>query len=262
MADSSLIAGEWKSISISPSEILFTLKTRVVLVNEFLSYVSNNQRPSSLSPKNYMQQLYNSFVETVINQTYEEQLIKANPDYEMLLKEYYEGILLFDIMEKVVWNKASEDTVGQRNYFNEHASEYVAGERVVAELYSATVQENNNLLSTALQKNDSSAIQELLNSRKVRLEKGTFQKEDRSVLSKIEWKKGDYSAESNGMYYLVRVLEMKPPGPMTLEEARAAVTSDYQNYLEKNWVEQLKKKYSVKINEKGKQSVFKQLVHE
>ncbi|MDH4057847.1 MAG: peptidylprolyl isomerase, partial [Cyclobacteriaceae bacterium] len=74
------------------------------------------------------------------------------------------------------------------------------------------------------------------------------------------WKPGDYSVENSGMYYLVRILEILAPGPMTFEEARASVISDFQNYLEKNWVNQLKKKYSVKINEKGKQSIFKQLV--
>ena len=62
------------------------------------------------------------------------------------------------------------------------------------------------------------------------------------------------------MYYLVRVLELVAPGPMTFEEARPSVTSDYQSYLEENWVGQLRKKYEVKINEKEKQSVFKQLV--
>jgi peptidyl-prolyl cis-trans isomerase SurA len=62
------------------------------------------------------------------------------------------------------------------------------------------------------------------------------------------------------MYYLVRILKRVPPGPMTFEEARASVIADYQAALEKKWIDDLKKKYTVKINEKGKQHIYKKLV--
>lgn len=259
-ADSSLIKGNWKIMTGSASDVLFKLKTRSVSVKEFVQYVNKSQHPSTLSPEAVMAQYYNSFVESVMNQAYEDELMRTNPDYEMLLREYYEGILLFDVMEKEVWNKASDDTVGQKSFFNQFASNYVAGERIQAEIYSANNQENITAITQAIQKNDSLAIQELVKARKARVEKGAFQKSDRPILSKVSWMIGDYSAENSGMYYLVRILEILAPGPLTLDEAKASVISDYQNYLEKNWVEQLKKKYSVKINEKSKQSVFKQLI--
>ena len=88
---------------------------------------------------------------------------------------------------------------------------------------------------------------------------GYFKKDERAVLQKVPWAKGVYSAENNGIYYLAWLKDILPPGPMSFEEARPAVISDYQAFLEKNWVEQLKKKYSVKINEKGKQYILQQL---
>ena len=260
LADSSLTNGDWKITTGSSTEFIFSLKSRNVSGKEFVQYVDSQQRANTQSPYSYILQLYNSFVESVINQVYEDQLVKTNPDYEMLLREYYEGILLFDIMEKEVWNRASEDTLGQKTFFAEVASNYVAGERVLAEIFSSINQENITVLVKAVQGGDTLAIHDLIKERKIRQEKGTFQKADRPVLSKIDWKPGDYSVENSGMYYLVRILEILAPGPMTFEEARASVISDFQNYLEKNWVNQLKKKYSVKINEKGKQSIFKQLV--
>ena len=61
------------------------------------------------------------------------------------------------------------------------------------------------------------------------------------------------------MYYLAEILEIIPPGAMTLEEAKVSVLTDYQEYLEKVWVDDLKTRYPVKINEKGKKYVFEQL---
>lgn len=260
LADSSLSNGRWSVAKQPEAEVLFSIKSRSVSANDFIRYVKEQQRKSTVSPEAYITQLYTSFVESVINQAYEDELVRTNPDYEMLLREYYEGILLFDIMEKEVWNKASNDSTGQRIYFNEHASAYVAGERVQAEIYSSTSSENMEELSALLQKRDSSGVAENIKARKVRLEKGIYQTNDRPVLAKVERKVGDYSVENKGMYYLVRILQLISPGPMTFEEAKASVISDYQNHLEKVWVEELAKKYPVKINEKGKQYMYKELV--
>jgi len=260
LADSSLLKGKWSVTKLPGTETLFSIKSRTIPTNEFIAYVKEQQRPSTVSPQAYIEQLYAAFVETVINQAYEDQLVRTNPDYEMLLREYYEGILLFDIMEKEVWNKASNDTTGQRTYFTAHADAYVAGERVLAEIYSTSSSENLAEMSTLLQKQDSAGIAESIKARKVRLEKGIYQVNDRPVLAKVERKEGDYSVENNGMYYLVRILQLISPGLMTFEEAKASVISDYQNHLEKTWVEELGRKYAVKINEKGKQYMYKQLV--
>jgi peptidyl-prolyl cis-trans isomerase SurA len=260
LADTTLTKGKWKVTSLPGSETIFSLKGKSISANDFVQYIKIHQRASTASPGQYIGQLYEGFVESVMNEAYEEQLVKRNPDYEMLVKEYYEGILLFDIMEKEVWNKASEDTLGQRSFFNSHSSNYKAGERVVAEIFSSTVKENLTELAEALQVKDTLRVQELVRARKVRQENGTFQRADRPVLSLIAWSPGDHTAENSGMYYLVRILNILAPGPMSFEEAKAAVISDYQNYLEKNWVEQLRKKYPVKINEKEKQKIYKQLV--
>jgi peptidyl-prolyl cis-trans isomerase SurA len=260
LADTSLIKGQWRVSNAPGKEPIFTMRQRAVPALEFIQYVQKQQRVTHLSPDKYIGQLYDAFVESVINQAYEDRLVRNNPDYEMLIKEYYEGILLFDIMEKEVWNKASEDSVGQRTFFKANANNYQAGERVLAELYTSTVKESMAELHAALQQSDSISVQEMVKARRIRYEKGAFQRNDRPVLTRVDWKPGDYSIENSGMYYLARILEILPPGPMTFEEAKAQVISDYQNYLEKNWVQQLLRKYPVKINEKGKQSIYKQLV--
>jgi peptidyl-prolyl cis-trans isomerase SurA len=68
-----------------------------------------------------------------------------------------------------------------------------------------------------------------------------------------------HEAEDNGIYYLVEVKRLLLPGPKEFNEARANVISDYQDKLEKDWVVQLKQKYPVVINKKGKKTVFTEL---
>ena len=138
--------------------------------------------------------------------------MKSNPDYEMLLREYYEGILLFDIMEREVWNRASADSIGQRKYYDEHTGNFMAGERIQAEIYIAGSPDDIAALKLALLKNDSVMIQDNLAARKIRMEKRAYQKDEKPVLSSIALTPGIHTAENSGMYYLVRIFEVLEPG--------------------------------------------------
>jgi peptidyl-prolyl cis-trans isomerase SurA len=261
LADTLLTKGKWK-MPVAHSlgkEKLFSLKSKNVLVQDFLQYIRLNQKPSPQTPQQYIEQLYNAFVEKSVNEALEAQIVQNHPEFELLLKEYYEGILLFDIMEKEVWRKASEDSLGQRKYFDSHAGKYTAGERVDAILYSSGTASSISTLKGFVEKGDTASVGKFIQSKGARQEAGVFQREDRPVLAKVEWKPGLYSIENNRMYYLVRILKMVPPGALTFEEARASVISDYQDSLEKEWLALLKKKYPVKVNAKAKNYVVEKL---
>lgn len=259
-ADTTLTSGNWRVKDWPKNESVFSLKSGPVSARRLVEYINQQQRTTTVAPQVYVGQLYEQFTESVINQAYEDQLIQASPDYAFLLREYYEGILLFDIMEKEIWNKASEDSVGQQNYFTAHADKYVAAERVSVELFSATTPEVLEQVKNAIETKDSTSLDEWIKTRRARKESGVFQRDDRPILAKVPWTEGLHTTENNGMYYLVRILKRVPPGPMTFEEARALVIADYQTHLEKKWINDLKRKYPIKINEKGKQYIFKQLV--
>ncbi|WP_331971763.1 peptidylprolyl isomerase [Ohtaekwangia sp.] len=261
LADTSLQKGRWKA-PVYPNaakETLFALGSKNYTVKSFLEYAQKNQKINSLTPPKYLEDLYNHFVDANILTLQEEKIMRENPEYTFLLKEYYEGILLFEIMEKEVWNKASEDSVGQHHYYDAHAADYKAGERAKASFYftaSAGVVEN---LRPLLLAGDDKKIQEFVSQNKLKTESGFYKKEEKTILQKVQWSPGIYSVENNGMYYLAWLKDILPPGIMSFEEARPAVISDYQNYLEKSWIEQLKKKYPVKVNEKGKQYILQNL---
>lgn len=260
LGDSNLTKGKWKipTYPNSDKEVLFTLGGAPYTTSSFLNYVQKNQRPNTLTPDKFLDQLYNTYVDASILQLFEDNLIAKNPDYKMLLNEYYEGILLFEIMEKEVWNKATEDSVGQRKYYNQNASKYQAKERARATLYSATTKAAADSLSLVIN-GDSSKFQQYITSHNIKQENGLFEKEEKPVLSKVKWAPGVYASENNELFYVVSIKELLPPGPKSFDEARASIISDYQNYLEKIWLDQLKTKYPVKINEKGKKYVMERL---
>lgn len=261
LADTTIKKGKWKA-PIYPNgqkEILFTLTDKKYTVQEFLNYAQKNQKSTAQTPEKYLEELYNHFVDANILALQEEKIMREHPDYNYLLQEYYEGILLFDIMEKEVWNKASADSVGQHRYYEAHVKDYQAGERAKASFYFTASGGFMEKLKPLLQTGDEKAINEFVAQNKLKTETGYYKKEEKTILQKVPWAAGVHSAENNGMYYLAWIRNILPPGAMSFEEARPAVISDYQTYLEKNWVEQLKKKYSVKVNEKGKKYIFQNL---
>jgi peptidyl-prolyl cis-trans isomerase SurA len=262
LGDTTLKTGTWavKPGAVDESRVLFSMQNKNFTVKEFLSYVAQTQKPNTLSSSNYLNQLYDQFVDENLGLLMEEKIKKENPDYSWLLKEYYEGILLFEIMEKEVWNKASEDSTGQLNYFRSHIADYQAKERMKGKIFSSSSKNIVEQLKPLVEKGDSVKIQEFVSAQKVRNETGAFEKSERPVLAKIDWFPGLFTAENNGQFYLIWIKNILPPGPRTFNEARPAVISDYQNYLEKQWLDQLKKKYALKINKKGKQYALRQLV--
>ncbi len=259
-ADSSLTRGSWKIKDPMANNVIFSIREKPVYAGEFLQFVLRNQKAGSVSPHQQMQTLYQRFTDEKLGLAFEDKIKQEHPDYAFLLNEYYEGILLFEIMEKEVWNKASEDSVGQRNYYQAHQKEYMASDRARATIYSSAVKSAIDKMLPVVQGGDSVAIHAYATKEKIRKDIGTFEKSDRVVFSKINWTPGVYLAENNNMHYLVWVKSMIPPGIKSFDDARASVISDYQNTLEKEWIAQLRKTYDVKVNKKAKQKLIDQLV--
>ncbi|HYG20026.1 MAG TPA: peptidylprolyl isomerase [Ohtaekwangia sp.] len=260
-ADSALTQGKWKAPGASKAskDILFSLGATQYPAGGFFSYVQENQQSSALPPGKYLDQLYNDYVGQCILEKQEASILRENPEYSFLLKEYYEGILLFEIMEDEVWNKASEDSVGQVRYYASHQRDYQAGERAKVTLFSSSNEEDLANLAPVVRSGDEQKISQFATARRIRTESGYYKKDDKAIFGKIPWVEGVHSGENNGMYYLAWLKNILAPGPMSFEEARAGVISDYQNEVEKNWIVLLKKKYPVKVNEKGKRYIFEQL---
>jgi peptidyl-prolyl cis-trans isomerase SurA len=260
LVDTSLVKARWKFKGEEKlkSQTLISIQNIPITVGEFIKYVYKNQANSALAPEAYLDQLYEKFVEEKLNDREEEILVAQHPEFRSLLNEYYEGILLFSIMEKEVWNKASEDSLGQHEFYDQNPSTYMAGDRLEARMFSTTdkafLQEIQLKISKGdtITRADAKKFKSVQNSR-------AFEKGENKIIDKISWSIGIHEAEADGIYYLVEVSGLVPPGRKSFSDARAQVISDYQDYLEKKWIAELNKKYPVKINSKGKRLMLAEL---
>ncbi|MFB6259088.1 MAG: peptidylprolyl isomerase [Flavobacteriales bacterium] len=181
------------------------------------------------------------------------QLKEKHPRYKALLQEYRDGILLFDLMEKKVWQKALEDTIGLRQFFEENKSKYRWKERLDLTYYSCKSKEAAQKVKGMLEKGkDQKKILKALRKGKTlpcRMDSGRFEKKDRAFLEKIWGEKGVTElVRSKGKFFVGKVHEVVPPQPKSLKEARGLISSDYQDHLEKQWVKKLRDKYRIEVD--------------
>lgn len=252
--DSLLINKDAKLDHDLEHQVLFMLQKEEFTVNEFLSYVDKNQ-----SKENDLTKLYDQYIDENLKKLLEEKIVKENPEFALLSNEYYEGILLFEIMEDEVWNKAADDSIGQRNYFKDHHAKYQAGERAKASLYSSSDSLFRPRLKKILNSQDSVTVARFVKTNNVREESGIYEKGSKEPLKSVAWQPGIYSAEYNGMYYIAQIFGILPAGEKTFEEARASVVADYQQEIENTWILLLREKYPVRINDKAKQYILDKL---
>jgi peptidyl-prolyl cis-trans isomerase SurA len=260
LADSTLMNGKWKFQGGTEfgTQKIFSVQNNPTTVADFARYISKTQTTVSISPAAYMAQLYDAMVEEKIMNAEDEKLLRENPEFKNMLTEYREGILLFDIMESEVWNKASEDTVGQKKFYESNKENYKGGDRVEARIFTAT---DRNIIEGAINKvnaGDSLTSADLKKFKSIQPFR-VYEKKDSKIVDQIPWTVGLHELQSDGQFYLIEVKRLVPPGIKTFEEAKASIISDYQDYLEKEWVTSLRKKYPVKINNKGKKIVLAEL---
>ena len=338
---------------------LFTIGTKPYKVADFLTYVQQTQRPRpTAQPQFAMQQLYDQYVDQSLTDYEKASLPTKYEDYRMLVQEYRDGILLFQLMDQKVWSKAIEDTTGLKKFFADNQANYQFGQRVRGSVISAaspallaraqhelatgrfpvagaagstlvqfkpgtaapankdgvalldeaarrlsqdttlsvvvaghvrkgesaalarqrTTAALNYLATTGKIErsrlsaapagaavaadgatrltyfsNAPAALEASLNQQNplaVQIQQKTFQKGDNKVMDQYLGKPaGTYQTQQDGRYYAVRVGQTLAPGPKALGDARGQATSDYQNYLEKQWIEQLRQEYPVKVND-------------
>ena len=218
-----------------------------------MSQVKNSQ-----SPKSFMERLYDQWVEKKLNVAEEEKLIREKPEFKSMLDEYREGILLFTIMEKEVWNKASADSLGQQKFYQENLARYQAGERIRTRIFSTDDKKILDGLKEKISQGDTLTSQDLRKLKSVSNFKA-YEKGESKVTDNIPWTIGIQETQLDGNYYLCEVDKLVPAGVKSFDDARASIISDYQDHLEKEWLMLLKKKYPVSINTKGKKTVIKKL---
>ena len=199
--------------------------------------------------------LYKRFVDFTCLEYEESKLEEKYPEYKALLNEFRDGILLFDLTSKKVWTKAIEDTVGLQSFYELNSKDYFWNERVQANIYTCANSGVLLKLKRLLKKNKENKIDEILNEinkknpLSVDFESDKYLFGDNKYVDQVEWNNGIYVVETEDeTVVLIEILDVLEEQPKKLSEIKGKVISDYQNYLEKKWLDKIRNKYSVTIN--------------
>lgn len=262
LTDSTLQQGAWNpALGAITNDTLFVVAGKTHTAGEFVKFVKSVQRSSALAPRSYLQALYDMFVDQQIGEVEDVKLQRDNGDYRNLLREYKEGIMFFSLMEKEVWNRSSADSSGQRAYYEKHKDKYKGGDRVYGKVMSSNNKEVIDQIRASAAKGDTldEGLISRLAGRRI-IGPKAFAKGDNKGVDNVTWAVGVHETEAEGMYYLVEIERLIPPGVKSFQEAKASVISDYQEELEKEWVKGLRKKHKVKLNKKAIEATINQLI--
>jgi peptidyl-prolyl cis-trans isomerase SurA len=254
--DTTYFIGKWNADNLKSDKPLFMLDGKKFGQQAFASYLEANYRGVRKDANALVinQQLKNWEKETVL--AYEESKLAGKyPEYKALVTEYHDGILLYEIMTDKVWNKAMKDTVGLKSFFEANRSKYMWGNRVDAVVYECSTQKIADQVSKMIANDtiNSKHVIDVINKDSelnLRVRTNKFDAEQTAFLKDRSLSIGvNKSYEFDGKFYVLKVKEKLAPMNKELNESKGTVTSDYQTYLEKTWLEELAKKHKIVINE-------------
>ncbi len=263
---------KWKASENPSSETLFSFgngsKTTLGDFEKYLELASRKRQQLSRSGiSDAVKELYGDFVDENAMKYEEKQLDAKYPEFKSLMREYEEGVLLFEVTKMEVWDKASLDSVGLEAFYNNNKAKYQWDQRAVLSQYTV-VERAKNMVEDIRQfakSNPPSKVLEKYNpadgEKNVTVQEKTFEKGRNEVLDKMTWKTGELSPNDTDKrskaITFSKIEEVLQPGQKSLQEARGYVVADYQDFLEKKWLEELKTEYKVKVNEKVFNSMVK-----
>lgn len=245
-----LAEGKWEyDYTKKMDKSLFTIEHQKYTTKDFLEFVKNNQKKRDSDPMYIMQKMYDSYQERKLLEYEQKHLHEKYEDYRMLIKEYRDGILLFQLMDENVWSKAVSDTTGLKEFHKLHEHNYVWHKRMTATIYDAINHVVVDSVKAMLVRNISDLeIERSLNRKNplnIQIKTDTWEIGENAILDKISWKVGAYEVEDHDRVIYIVVDKVEKARDKTFLEAKGRIISDYQNYLEKQWIEELKNNYPI-----------------
>nr|MBS0038029.1 peptidylprolyl isomerase [Saprospiraceae bacterium] len=249
----------WRVPEDLEDDVLFRIGDTPYMLSEFAEHLRRNTRQrlrmsTDTDIREGVMVIYKDFVGDATIRFHETQLEENNPEFRALMREYEEGILLFEINRIKVWDKATSDTVGLRKFYNRNLDRYMtepqaklghfhvenASERQLRRIHKMA---ENQLPEDVLNKFDG--------RRNIKIQYA-IEKTAKSKLPEYLKYEENYISEpiqtENQAYTFSKVIQLLDPVPRELERVKGFVIADYQEELERQWLNELKSRYKVSVH--------------
>ena len=240
---------------------VFTLAGKTYLQSDFAKFFEGLTHGKLNGPHGaVVHDGYNMYVNNVVNDFEEHKLVEENPEFKNLMEEYRDGIMLFELMDRNVWGKASHDSEGLKKFFETRSDKYVwdpgfdgavykfrgkkAFDTGMMLLWDKTITDEQLVRKLNTTSNpDGATVQ------KGRFEFSHFKDATMEDLNRMTTKV-IYPVGNSNVYTVVVCKQIhKEKENKTLDEARGYVVAEYQDFLEKDWDDKMKAEFPMKLNE-------------
>jgi peptidyl-prolyl cis-trans isomerase SurA len=192
-----------------------------------------------------------------------ERLEKFNPAFAEQISEFRDGNLLFEIMDRMVWRKATSDQSGLYNHYLKNKANYSWQSSLnITTITSMNLSSAELVRKAYLESRSAEQIRKLYSEVSL-VDTGRYEKKDILLLDGVIPYEGFVSElrtneSDNSVSFVIIDKIHKDPSPRSFEEAKGQVINDYQEYLENRWIETLKKKYPIRVNTAVWQKILQQ----
>ena len=231
---------------------LITFADQQITTSELVSYyVMTKAMGTDMDTK------IDQIAEMKLMQYEDSQLENKYTDFANLMKEYHDGILLFEVSNHEVWEKAIKDKKGLEKYFKQNRKNYTWSEPryrgfVVKCKDEATAKRLNKEIKRMNPDSVVNYVRTKVNNDSITfatIERGLWKQGENSHVDLTQFKQTNTQVEVNEKLPIVITIGKKLKKPETYIDVRGIITADYQNHLEKLWIENLRNKYTVEINQ-------------
>ncbi|MFY7811006.1 MAG: peptidylprolyl isomerase, partial [Flavobacterium sp.] len=249
--------GEWKlPKNMTPYNIVIAKISDIELNgSQFLEFLNDQQNaPEKKEPlEALLQQHYKTFLDTSVKLHFNNNLEKEYPEFANIMQEYKEGLLIFDLMEKEIWERAKNDTIGLKKFHQDNLKNYQWKKRYDLIICSSTDKKIVESTQKMLEKGISTEeIKKQLNKGdqiNIMFNENKFEEGNLAISKNWKEQKPKEIFQEGTYFYYYHLKKIIPSGPKEFENCKGKVINDYQNFLESTWIDNLKKEFKVTVNQ-------------
>lgn len=238
--------------SIKPSTVLFGFEKKNYTVTEWIAFLRS--QTEQVSSNDYDKEMQN-FINASCVSYYREHIEDYDPAIKEQLKEFNDANMLFYVMDKHVWSKASQDSAGLKKYYTEHSGNYQWNKSVTALVVSGQDKATITVVSEKI-KHDPEKWRTIIAGygNSIYADSNRFEQDQLPVKQQVSMEKDFQTTpeanDAGDAFTFIHLINVYPQSqPRSFEDAKGLVINDYQEQLENEWLESLKKVYPVKVNE-------------
>lgn len=234
---------------------LFKIGNTVYTADEWISFAKKSRYTTSGGKKTYPD-LMDEFIKNALYQYYHDHLEDFNAEFRNQMGEFTDGNLFFEIMQQEVWNKAQNDTAALQALYDKNKEAYNWKPSADAVIFFCSDENGAKALTNELKKNPVKWKESLEEYKeKIVADSGRYEWTQIPGLHKMTPKPGMVTSlsvnetDKTSSFALINKV-YNQPAPRSFNEAKGLVMNDYQNWLEEEWIKQLRQKYPVKLDDK------------